>query len=163
MNEPIELNEHHRRRLLVSCQYVDRLLADIESVIAADTSLSPFPKYIQDLTAGEKQLATEHAARLRAQLVALLEARNVALPGPTISSRHSVLTCLGYIDIAVEELKPRYLGGYGPVPVALVPELNRSVEEVQATAKAAILALKDAIQGEEREAPGTGGENMHDG
>jgi hypothetical protein len=156
MNEQIELNENHQRRLLVSCQYVDRLLADIESVLAADTSLSPFPKYVQDLTAGEKQLATERVARLRAQLVTLLEARHVAVPGPAISSRHSIVTCLGYIDIAVEELKPRYLGGYGAVPQALVPELNRSAEEVQATAKEAILALKDATKGAEQDVPRAG-------
>jgi hypothetical protein len=156
MNEPIKLNENHQRRVLVSCQYVDRLLADIESVLAADSSLSPFPKYIPDLTAGEKQLAAERVAKLRAQLVALLEARSVALPAPTISSRHSILTSLGYIDIAVEELKPRYLGGYGAVPQALVPELNRSAEEVQATAKEAILALKDATKGAEKDVPGTG-------
>jgi hypothetical protein len=156
MNERIELNENHQRRLLVSCQYVDRLLADIESVLAADSSLSPFPKYIPDLTAEEKQLAADRVARLRAKLVELLKARNVALPAPSISSRHSILTSLGYIDIAVEELKPRYLGGYGAVPQALVPELNRSAEEVQATAKEAILVLKDATKGAEKDVPEAG-------
>jgi hypothetical protein len=89
-------------------------------------------------------------------LVELLKARNVALPAPSISSRHSILTSLGYIDIAVEELKPRYLGGYGAVPQALVPELNRSAEEVQATAKEAILVLKDATKGAEKDVPEAG-------
>jgi hypothetical protein len=149
MDQQIDLNEHHRRRLLVSCQYVDRLLADIESVLAAETSVSPFPKYVQDMTAAEKQLAQAHVAGLRAQLVRLLQSRNVDIPAPTISARHSVLTSLAYIDIAVEELKPRYLGGYGRVPKALAPELQSSVEEVQRSVKGAITALKEAAQGEE--------------
>jgi hypothetical protein len=145
MSEQNDLNEHHRRRLLVSCEYVDRLLADIESVVAAETSLTAFPKYIQDLTAGEKRLMEEYVAALRAQLVALLQARKVAVASPAISSRHSMLTCLGYIDIAVEELKPRYMGGYGAVPPALVPELDKAVEEVQATVRRAIAVLKETL------------------
>jgi hypothetical protein len=142
MDHQVDLNEHHRRRLLVSCQYVDRLLADIESVLAAEGSLSPFPKYVQDMTAAEKQLAQAHVARLRSQLVGLLKSRNVAVPAPVISARHSVLTSLAYIDIAVEELKPRYLGGYGPVPEAVVDELQKSVEAVQKSVKEAISSLK---------------------
>ncbi len=149
MNEQIELNEHHRRRLLVSCQYVDRLLADIESVITAETSPSLFPKYVQDLAASEKQMTQERVAKLRSQLVGLLKARSIAIPGPAISARHSIITSLGYIDIAMEELKPRYLGGYGPVPHHLVHELNSSVEEVQVSIKAAISALKEALKSEE--------------
>lgn len=149
MDQQIDLNEHHRRRLLVSCQYVDRLLADIESVLAADTSLSPFPKYVQDLGPAEKQLAQAHVAEVRSQLVRLLQSRDVAIPEPTISARHSILTSLAYIDIAVEELKPGYLGGYGKVPKALAPELQSSVEEVQQSVKEAISALKEAAQGEE--------------
>ncbi len=150
------LNEHHRRRLLVSCEYVDRLLADIESVMSADASLSPFPKYILDLTAEEKQRTSEAVATLRAQLVALLKARHVAVAAPGISSRRSLLTCLGYIDITVEELKPRYLRGYGPVPQALIVELNRSVEEVQATVRQAISTLKKAVKSGKDQAPSAG-------
>lgn len=144
MREQTDLNEHHRRRLLVSCQYIDRLLASIENAAAAGTSLSPFPRYVQDLTAQEQEDMRERVARLRAQLPAFLKRRDIAIPGPTISARHSIVTSLGYIDIAVEELKPRYLGGYGRVPSALIPELTSAVEELQATVKAAISAIKKA-------------------
>jgi hypothetical protein len=142
MNEQIELNEHHQRRLLVSCQYMDRLLADIESVMTSGASLSPFPKYIQDLSEREKGLTTKLVATLRRQLLEMLIARGVDVPGPTISSRHSILTCLGYIAIALEELKPRYLKGYGPVPQSIAPDLHRSVEDLQATVRATISELK---------------------
>ena len=149
MNELRELNEHHRRRLLVSCQYIDQLLADIESVLAADSSLSPFPRYVQDLAAPEKQVALEQVARLRSQLTGFLKSQNIAIPSPGISARHSIITSLGFIDIAVEELKPRYLGGYGTVPPTLVPELNGAVEEVQASVKAVISMLKAPMQMQE--------------
>jgi hypothetical protein len=85
-------------------------LASIENAAAAGTSQSPFPKYVQDLTPKEQRDMRERVARLRAQLLSFLERRTIPVPGPTISARHSIVTSLGYIDIAVEELKPRYLG-----------------------------------------------------
>lgn len=143
MHEQIDLNEHHRRRLLVSCQYIDRLLSSIESAVA-DHSASAFPKYIQDMDAQERQEARERAATLRVQLLEFLQRWGIAAPAPAISARHSVLTSLSYIDIAVEELKPRYLGGYGPVPSALVPELASCVEELHGAVKSTIATVKKA-------------------
>lgn len=141
MNEQSEkLNEHHRRRLLVSCQYVDRLLTSIESALA-ESSPGAFPKYVLDLTPEERAEIRNRVAGLRARLLTFLERRNIPIPLPTISARHSVITSLGYIDIAVEELKPRYLRGYGSVPALLVPELTASVEELQAAVKSAITAI----------------------
>lgn len=143
MHEQVDLNEHHRRRLLVSCQYVDRLLSNIESAIA-DRTASAFPKYIQDMNEKERREAREQAANLRAQLLEFLQRWGIAAPAPAISARHSVLTSLSYIDIAVEELKPRYMAGYGPVPAALVPELASSVEDLQQAVKSTIATIKRA-------------------
>lgn len=141
MNEQIGLNENHRRRLLVSCQYVDRLLSSIEGALAGP-SLTPFPRYHDDLTVNEREEMRARVAQLRAQLVLFLKEQAIPVPEAAISARHAILTSLGYIDIAVEELKPRYLGGYGVVPPALVPELNESVKELQAMVKAAVAAMK---------------------
>jgi hypothetical protein len=85
-------------------------------------------------------------SQLRSELVEFLEARGVAMPDPAISARHSILTSLGYVDIAVEELRPRYLGGYGLVPPILIPDLNSAVGKLQRTVRAAIAALKQAMQ-----------------
>lgn len=143
MTEQNTLNEHHRRRLLVSCQYVDQLLASIERIIAG-TSSSPFPRYVQDLTAEEQREMQQGIADLRSQIVVFLKENNILVPEPAISARHSIITSLGYIDIAVEELKPRYLGGYGIVPPALAPGLTRSVEELQGMVKSALAAMKQS-------------------
>lgn len=148
MHEQIDLNEHHRRRLLVSCQYIDRLLSSIESAIA-DRTASAFPKYIQDMSVQERNELRERAANLRAQLLEFLQRWGIATPEPAISARHSVLTSLSYVDIAVEELKPRYLGGYGAVPSALVPELTGSVEDLQSAVKSTISTIKRASRSDD--------------
>ena len=143
MNEQTGLNPHQQRRLLVSCQYIDGLLASIERALAGP-SLSPFPRYVQDLTSEEQGELRERLAQLRSQLVMFLTRHQIPIPHPSISARHSILTSLSYIDIAVEELKPQYLRGYGTVPSAVVPDLTNSVEELQNTVKAAISEMKEA-------------------
>jgi GTP-binding protein EngB required for normal cell division len=42
-----------------------------------------------------------------------------------------VITDLAFIDIAIEELKPNYLQGYGPVPQDAVGQLNGVVHELR--------------------------------
>lgn len=81
-------------------------------------------------------------ADLRTQILVFLKQHNILVPEPAFSARHSIMTSLGYINIAVEELKPRYLGGYGVVPPTLVPELTRSVENLQGMVKSTIEAVK---------------------
>jgi hypothetical protein len=143
MNEQIDLNEHHRRRLLVSCQYIDRLLSSIENAVA-DHALTAFPRYIRDINAEERNEVRKEVAKLRGQLLEFLRRWGIATPEPAISARHSIETSLGYIDIAVEELKPRHLRGYGTVPAPLVPELTTSVEALQTAVKTTISMIKEA-------------------
>lgn len=146
MNEPAQLNEHHRRRLLVSCEYVDRLLMDIEAVLKAGSSRSPFPRYVQDLTSTEQAVLETQIAKIRTQLLEFLQSQHIEVRPARISSVHSILTTLGYVDIAVEELKPRYLGGYGPVPPAVAPNLEQLAGKLQASVKSAVNFLSSAAK-----------------
>jgi len=39
------LNTSQKRHLLTSCQYADKLLSEIEAVLSAASSKSPFPRF----------------------------------------------------------------------------------------------------------------------
>lgn len=43
------LNESQRHRLIVTCQYIDRLLGDLERAFVESQSNSPFGRYANDL------------------------------------------------------------------------------------------------------------------
>jgi hypothetical protein len=43
-------NSNHERRLSVTCRYIDKLLADMESILSVSSSRLAFPRYIPDLT-----------------------------------------------------------------------------------------------------------------
>lgn len=127
-----ELNEHQQRRLVVTCQYVDRLLADLERSLTEAQSTSPFGRYANDLAPAEQRLVHDYLARLRTQLLRILEGQGLS-PTPRIGLRWAILTHLAYVDVAVEELKPHYMRGYGTVAPEAAAALNGIVEELHAT------------------------------
>jgi len=138
---PDSLNENHLRRLLVSCQYIDKLLSDIESVLNQSSSTTLFRKYRDDLSSVQRKVTQDYIARIRARLGCALDGQNLSVPRPDIAATHSIKTALEFIDIAIEELKPKYMRGYGEVPDAAVPELNGIASELQGLVQKVISSL----------------------
>jgi ABC-type transporter Mla subunit MlaD len=59
------LNEHQQRRLIATCPYVDRLVADVERSFNEAQSNSPFGHDANDLAPAEQRLVRDYVARLR--------------------------------------------------------------------------------------------------
>jgi GTP-binding protein EngB required for normal cell division len=129
------LNENQQRRLIVTCQYVDRLLADLDKAFAEAASNSPFGRYANDLAPAEQGLVRDYVARVRTQLLRMLEGQGLSPTPSRIGLRYSLLTRLGFVDIAVEELKPHYMVGYGTVAPEAETALNGIVEELHGTVR----------------------------
>ncbi len=126
-----ELNEHQKNRLRITCQYIDKLLGDLDHVLHAAVSQSPFPRYIVDMTPAQIRLVEDYIRRFRSQLLRTLAWQQMKPEAPNIPASRAVLTNLAFVDIAVEELKPSYLRGSGEVPEDAVSELNGIVHELR--------------------------------
>src|SRR5437667_10311539 len=122
------LNPHQRSHLLTGLQHVDRLLADIEQILAAGETDCAFPRYVPDVGGRERELLTSTIPTIRRYLIPALERQGIPRPQPRISSTHAVRTNLEYAEMAVEELRPRHMKGYGAVPEAAAPQLERMVD-----------------------------------
>lgn len=118
------LNEFQVRRLSVTCQYIDRVIGEIEELLNFAASKAAFPKYIQDITPAQRRTLEDYLARFRAQLTRVLDGQGIPRPAASIPVSRAVYTSLTVIDIAVEELRPRYMRGYGDVPPELATELE---------------------------------------
>ena len=103
MSTPGHLNPSQRLHLLSSCQYADKLLSEIEATLAASQSKSPFPKFKPDISPAQVKVVQDYIARMRAQLVRILDAQGVPIPAPHIGSVHSIRVTLGFADIAFDE------------------------------------------------------------
>ncbi len=128
---PGELNDPQQRHLRVTCQYIDKLLSDVEQVLHAATSPSPFPRYVVDVTPAQTRAIEDHIRRLRSQLLRTLAWQHMEPSPPEIPATRAVMTDLAFVDIAIEELKPSYMRGYGAVPEDAVSELNGVVHELR--------------------------------
>lgn len=126
-----ELNPHHKRHLLISSQYVDSLLSDIEAILSSALSKSPFPRYRLDITPVQARLIQDYIARIRAQMVQSLKGQQIEPPGPQMGARHSIRVTLEFADIAFDECRPNAMRGYGEVPPSLVAEMDGMVDEMR--------------------------------
>ena len=125
------LNSNHERRLTVTCRHIDKLLADMESTLNVSASKLAFPQYAPDLTSAQRRVIEDYISRIRAQLVRVLDGQNIERPRADIPVTRSLHSTLTFVDIAVEELKPEYMRGYGEVPPAAAVELNGIAGELQ--------------------------------
>jgi GTP-binding protein EngB required for normal cell division len=124
------LNPYQANRLRITCQYIDKLLGEIEGVLNATTSKAAFPRYAADILPAQRRTIDDYIARVRAQLVRILEGQEIEREKASIPASRAVHVNLGAIDIAAEELKPKYMRGYGEVPESVATELNGIVGEL---------------------------------
>jgi GTP-binding protein EngB required for normal cell division len=125
------LNSNHERRLSVTCRYIDKLLADMESTLNVASSRLAFPQYALDLTSAQRRVIEDYIRRIRAQLVRVLDGQGIERPPADIPVARALHSTLTFVDIATEELKPEYMRGYGEVPPAAAVELNGIAGELQ--------------------------------
>lgn len=128
---PGELNEAQQRRLAISCQYIDKLLSSIEHALHSTSSLSPFPRYVVDVTPAQTRVLEDHIRRIRSQLLRALDWQHMKPEPPEIPVTRAITTDLAFVDIAIEELRPSYMRGSGAVPDDAVEELNGVVHELR--------------------------------
>jgi small GTP-binding protein len=107
------LNSSHTRHLLARFQYADKLLGEIESILAAAASKSPFPKYKPDVTPQQAKLIQDYLARIRAQMMQVLRSLGIEAPEPPFGSLHSIRVMLGFAGISFDECRAAAMRGYG--------------------------------------------------
>lgn len=123
-SDPNSLNENQVRRLRISCQHIDRTLSEIEGILNESASRAAFPTYIPDLPPAQQKTIEDYIARVRARLIRVLEGQGIAASPPGITVSRAVQSRLYAMDIAAEELKPKYMQGFGEVPDTVATELN---------------------------------------
>ena len=125
------LNEAQRRRLFSNAQYADKLLSEIEAILNASQSKSIFPRYVADLTPPQAQLIRSYIARFRNQLARAMNGLGLAPERPALGALHSIRVTLTFVRIAVQEMAPHYLRGYGEVAASVAPQLQGLCAELE--------------------------------
>ena len=134
-DEHITLNASQRQHLLITVKHIDKLLGEVEATLNAAAAKTVFPNYLHDLTAVQRKTMEDYIARVRGQLLQVLSAQSLAPEPPRVSVVHSIHVNLTFVDIAIAELAPHSMRGYGPVSEEGAADLNGIVSELQSAIK----------------------------
>jgi hypothetical protein len=155
---PGELNDTQQRRLRVSCQYIDKLLCNIEHALHSAASQSPFPRYVMDISDAQGASLEEQIRGIRAQLLRTLAWQHMEPNQPDIPVTRLVTANLAFAKIAIEELRPRTMRGSGTVPEDAIDELDEALHRLGSLVE----GMERSI-GRELDTDGDGGSAEHEG
>lgn len=117
------LNDNHKRRILASLQYADRLLEDNLRLVVP-SSRQIFPQSVPDVAVAELHWIESYTDKIREQMVWLMDRVQAKAPAPNKPSSWTLRSNLIVLDIALEDLYPEQMRGYG----AIDPETARDLD-----------------------------------
>ena len=126
----MELGEYHKRRILVTFQHINELLSQSLLVLARSQSDAQ-PRHVQDISPSQLLRIEKHIQLIREQMNKFLERFQITLPEPSTPSSWIVKTNLTSLDIALEDLYPQKMRGYGDMDSVAASELTQTVQEVR--------------------------------
>jgi GTP-binding protein EngB required for normal cell division len=124
------LNENHKRKILSTLRYADKLLGDSLHVLAP-SSRSLFSRYVDDILPAQYHWVEDYAEKIREQMGRLLERFEIERRPPTTLSSWTLRTNLITLDIALEDIYPEQMRGYGEVDAAAAGDLSWSIQEIR--------------------------------
>ncbi len=143
---PAGFNEAHQLHLRVSCEYIDRMLQRIETVLHSEQTGSPFSRYRMDISPAQGRVLEDYVRRLRLQLLATLAWQRIQIPSPEIPATRSIATDLHFIQIALSELRPYSMRGCGELSPAAAVELSGIVSELSTINQQMMRYVKNELQ-----------------
>jgi GTP-binding protein EngB required for normal cell division len=124
------MNDNHHRHLLVTFRYIDNLLSEAEQVLATAGSASPFAQYTQDSTPVQRKVIHDYIQRVRTALDRAMLDLALPRPKPICGALWAARGHITFADIAVAEMEPERLLGYGPLSEADMRSIQNVVGEL---------------------------------
>lgn len=125
-----ELTPAQQAHLRASLARIEQLSSDATRVLEQTQGDTPFRRYVPDATPVQRKVAADYAAKLRARMQKALEAFDVppspAETGAVKAARATIL----FARIALQEIEPRAMRGYGPLSREAERELSATSAEL---------------------------------
>jgi hypothetical protein len=141
------LNSAQARAVRAALTHVSDLLEGVLRI--AHGRLTPFDRQHADLTSEETRHLLAAVPAIRARMLEALEILDVAAPEADRSARWTVATTLSFAEIALSEVTPAELVGYG----SLDPAAAEAVAGVVADLRGMIKQAQDVLRGADGAAP----------
>jgi GTP-binding protein EngB required for normal cell division len=137
------MNANHVRAILSGFRAMDRLLADIEAALRGPASSSLFVAPPADLKPALRHLLAADVREVRAAMVEALIALGLHVTPAAGRARGTIQTALSFAEIALQDIAPERLGGYGPLSPGDAVALDRVLSDMARRLRAARASLGD--------------------
>lgn len=126
------MNENHARHLLTTFRHIDNLLSEAEHIMATAGGGSPFAEYRQDTTPVQRKVVHDYVERVREALGQAMTDLELPQPAPVCGAMWAVSGRVTFTHIAVADMEPQRMRGYGALSEEDVKRINRAVAELNA-------------------------------
>ena len=130
-----------RRALAAHFVYLDELLAKTQAACGVARASRLFYRYELNVPDARLGVVLEAITRFRRQMNIFGLAWGLDLPAQRVLSSHALAVDLQFLDIALDEMSPRALSGYG----ALDEEFVRDYTSFQEALRGEIEAMTKAL------------------
>lgn len=133
------LSPLHKNALLSTFLHIESRLKEMESLLPPGKRSSPLDQYLYDLSPSEAKVVEDYFARIRSTMVTCLEKHGIPIEVRRGSLRWSLQTGLNFLRVAVAEVSPDRLRGYGELDesgrqevLSIQQEIDRLLDRVGA-------------------------------
>lgn len=140
------LNDAQKLHLRVSCEYMDKMLREIEAILHSEEGASPFSRYQLNLSPAQGRVIEDYIRRFRSQILRALAWQRIEPPPPNIPATRAISTHLQFIDIAISELRPNQMRGSGPISEATAAELTGVLRELSSIYENMMIYVKRELE-----------------
>ncbi|MEP0844107.1 MAG: dynamin family protein [Phycisphaerae bacterium] len=125
------MNEHHQRHIATTLRHIDGVFAEIEGILAALGSGSPLSPYAPDVEPMQRGVVEDHLHRIREEMVEAMKRLGIPLDGRRTSACWSIRNHLLGASIAIAEMEPSHLRGYGALDAGDKTEITRVCADME--------------------------------
>lgn len=128
----MSFSHNHKRHIYNTFKHLDQILTSAASKLEAAESEGLFPEYIPDATPVQQRVTRLHLQRLRTVMDRFMNDHDIPIEAPAVGAVHAFRTALTFSHIALDELMPGHLAGYGAVDETAAKEIAEFVPELRA-------------------------------
>ena len=143
---PDSFNAAQKLHFRVSCEYMDKMLQEIESILHSAEGASPFSRYQLNLSPAQGRVLEDYIRRFRSQILRALAWQHIELPPPNIPATRAISTHLTFIDIAISELRPSQMRGSGSISETTAAELTGVLKELSSLYENMMIYVKRELE-----------------
>ncbi len=130
-----ELNENHKRALLNAFKHIDHLFCEIETLLDLGNGKACFPRYATDVHPAQRESLETNISEFRKTMCRILESKGISNHQTLMSTQHVIRVTLQFVGIAIQELRPVHMRGYGAPSKKAALELDDIVLKLRPMAK----------------------------